>query len=163
MSVMLFSALTFAAVLGSGIAAGLFFIFSNTIMASLARLPAAHGIAAMQQVNVTIINPLFMTVFMGMVAVSLGLAAKAVLGWTEAGSAWLLVGSLAYLLGCFLVTMVFNVPLNDALAATDPASAEGAALWARYLAEWLPWNHVRTVACLASLASFAMAFSAARG
>lgn len=161
MTGMLFSALTFAAVLGSGIAAGLFFIFSNTVMASFARLPAAQGIAAMQSINVTIINPLFMTVFMGMAAVSLALGARAVLGWSEAGSAWLLAGSVAYLLGCFLVTMVFNVPLNDALAAADPASADGAALWARYLKEWLPWNHVRTVACLASLGSFVMAFARA--
>ncbi|KQU72919.1 hypothetical protein ASC75_04415 [Aminobacter sp. DSM 101952] len=161
MTGMLFSALTFAAVLGSGVAAGLFLIFSNTIMASFARLPAAQGIAAMQSINVTIINPLFMTVFMGMVALSLALGAKAIIGWTEAGSAWLLAGGLAYVLGCFLVTMVFNVPLNDALAAADPASADGAALWARYLQEWLPWNHVRTVACLVSLASFVMAFARA--
>lgn len=156
-----FTALVFAAMLGSGIAAGLFFIFSNTIMASFARLPVPQGIAAMQQINVTIINPLFMLVFMGMVAVSLALAARAIVGWSEAGSAWLLAGSVAYLLGCFLVTMVFNVPLNDALAAADPASAEGAAMWARYLQEWLPWNHVRTVACLVSLASFVMAIRAA--
>lgn len=156
-----FTALVFAAMLGSGIAAGLFFIFSNTIMASFARLPVAQGIAAMQQINVTIINPLFMLVFMGLVLLSLVLGAKAIVGWTEAGSAWLLAGSVAYLVGCFLVTMVFNVPLNDALAAVDPACAEGAAMWARYLTEWLPWNHVRSVACLVSLASFVMAFRAA--
>ncbi|AMS40367.1 anthrone oxygenase family protein [Aminobacter aminovorans] len=156
-----FTALVFAAMLGTGIAAGLFFIFSNTIMASFARLPAAQGIAAMQQINVTIINPLFMLVFMGLVVLSLVLGAKAIFGWAEAGSAWLLAGSVAYLVGCFLVTMVFNVPLNDALAAVDPASAEGVAIWARYLNEWLPWNHARTVACVVSLASFAMAFRAA--
>ena len=161
MITLLFTALVFVAVLGSGIAAGLFFIFSNTIMASFARLPAAQGIAAMQQINVTIINPLFMTVFMGMAVLSLALAAKAVFGWSEAGAAWLLAGSVAYLLGCFLVTVIFNVPLNDAIAAVDPASAEGAAIWARYLKEWLPWNHVRTVACLVSLASFVMAFARA--
>ena len=123
-----FTALIFLAALGTGIAAGLFFIFSNTIMASFARLPAAQGIAAMQQINVTIINPLFMLVFMGLVVLSLVLGAKAIFGWAEAGSAWLLAGSVAYLVGCFLVTMVFNVPLNDALAAVDPASAEGAAI-----------------------------------
>jgi len=155
-----FTALVFTAMLGSGIAAGLFFIFSNTIMASFARLPVAQGIAAMQQINVTIINPLFMLVFMGLVLLSLVLGAKAIFGWAEAGSAWLLAGSVAYLVGCFLVTMVFNVPLNDALAAVDPASAEGAAMWTRYLTEWLPWNHVRTVACVVSLASFVMAFRA---
>jgi uncharacterized membrane protein len=41
-----------------------------------------------------------------------------------------------YVLGMFAVTMVLNVPLNDALAAADPSSSEGAALWARYLKDW---------------------------
>ena len=154
-----FNVLIFLAALGSGIAAGLFFIFSTTIMASFAKLPVPQGIAAMQQINVTIINPLFMLVFMGMVVLSLVLGAKAILGWSEAGAAWLLVGSIAYLLGCFLATTVFNVPLNEAIAAVAPASAEGAAMWTRYLKEWLPWNHVRTVACLVALASFIMAFA----
>lgn len=161
MIALLFTALVFVAALGSGIAAGLFFIFSNTIMASFARLPAAQGIAAMQQINITIINPLFMAVFMGLAVLSLALAAKAIFGWSEAGAAWLLAGSVAYLLGCFLVTVVFNVPLNDALAAVDPASAEGAATWSRYIKEWLPWNHVRALASLVSLGSFIMAFARA--
>lgn len=153
----LFYALTFLAVIGSGLAAGLFFIFSNTIMASFARLPAAQGIAAMQQINLTIINPAFMVVFMGLTVLSLALAARALLGWSEAGAAWLLVGAAAYLVGCFLVTVVFNVPLNDKLAAVDPASAEGATLWTTYLRDWLPWNHVRTLACTVSLFAFVMA------
>lgn len=151
------TALVFLAALGSGLAAGLFFIFSNTIMASFARLPAPQGIAAMQQINLTIINPAFMAVFMGMVVLSLLLGAKAIVGWSDAGSAWLLLGSVAYLVGCFAVTMVFNVPLNDQLAAVDPASVDGAALWASYLRDWLPWNHVRAVACTVSLGAFIMA------
>lgn len=155
----LFSALTFLAVIGSGLAAGLFFIFSNTIMASFARLPAAQGVAAMQQINLTIINPAFMAVFMGMVVLSLVLGARALLGWSEAGAAWLLAGAVAYLVGAFLVTVIFNVPLNDQLAAVDPSSTEGAALWATYLRGWLPWNHVRTAACVVSLGAFVMAFA----
>ena len=49
------------------------------------------------------------------------------------------------------------IPLYDALAAVDPASGEGAALWARYLDVWVKWNHVRTVAGIGALASFIMA------
>jgi uncharacterized membrane protein len=33
-----------------------------------------------------------------------------------------------------LVTFVFNVPRNDALAAVDPNSTEAATLWIRYIA-----------------------------
>ena len=53
--------------------------------------------------------------------------------------------------------MIFNVPLNDALASVDPASGEGAALWERYLDVWVKWNHVRTVAGLGALACFIQA------
>jgi len=48
------------------------------------------------------------------------------------------------------LTIAFNVPRNDALAAVDPASAEGASLWASYVTVWTAWNHVRTVAALAA-------------
>ncbi|KWE53188.1 hypothetical protein WT53_26425 [Burkholderia sp. MSMB2157WGS] len=59
-----------------------------------------------------------------------------------------------YVLGMFAVTLAVNVPLNDALAAADPATTHGAALWARYLHDWTRWNHVRTVASAAACVSF---------
>jgi uncharacterized membrane protein len=62
-----------------------------------------------------------------------------------------------YLAGCTTVTIIFNVPLNNALPAMAADSRDGAAIWARYLAEWVPWNHLRTVACLASRASLIQA------
>jgi uncharacterized membrane protein len=34
-----------------------------------------------------------------------------------------------------LATIVFDVPLNDALATVEPDSADGASLWTRYLSE----------------------------
>jgi uncharacterized membrane protein len=46
------------------------------------------------------------------------------------------------------------VPLNDALAKIDPAAPESTRVWADYVARWTVWNHVRTVAALAALASF---------
>lgn len=64
-----------------------------------------------------------------------------------------------FLVGTIIVTMVFNVPLNDTLAAISPTSAEGASAWTTYLNGWLPWNHVRTVANFAALAAFIFAFA----
>jgi len=51
--------------LGCGLMAGLFFIFSVCIMKALGQLPPEKGIAAMQFINVVIVNPLFMLVFLG--------------------------------------------------------------------------------------------------
>jgi hypothetical protein len=67
----LFPWLIFSAVIGAGLNAGLFFIFSVCIMGALARLPAEQGIAAMQAINVVILNPLFLLVFMGTAVLSL--------------------------------------------------------------------------------------------
>lgn len=148
---------TFIAVLGSGIMAGLFFVFSAFMMTALSRLPAAQGIAAMQSINVAIINPVFLTVFMGTAVLCALLIAVAFFRWADAGSAWLLAGGVLYLIGVIVVTMVVNVPMNDAIAAADPASAEGAALWTRYLNDWVMWNHVRTASSIAALASLVLA------
>jgi uncharacterized membrane protein len=63
-------------------------------------------------------------------------------------------------LGMFAVTMIFNVPLNNALAAADPVSHEAASLWTRYLADWTAWNHVRTVASTAACVLFIAAIAA---
>jgi uncharacterized membrane protein len=146
--------LTFAAAVGSALVAGIFFAFSTFVMAALGRIPADQGIRAMQSVNVTVINPLFMLAFMGTGAVCLALIAGAYIRWDETSSKLVLIASILYLIGCIGVTMVLNVPLNDALAAVEASTPEAAAVWARYLADWTFWNHVRTVAPLISAVLF---------
>ncbi|HEY7382093.1 MAG TPA: anthrone oxygenase family protein [Beijerinckiaceae bacterium] len=146
--------LTFAAAIGSALVAGIFFAFSTFVMAALGRIPADQGIRAMQSINVTVINPLFMLAFMGTGAVCLALVAGAYIRWDETSSKLMLIASILYLIGCIGVTMVLNVPLNDALAAVEASTPEAAAVWARYLADWTFWNHVRTVAPLISAVLF---------
>ncbi len=149
--------LTLTAALGCGLVGGMFFAFSTFIMKALNRLPPAQGIAAMQSINVTVINPLFMTAFFGTAAACAILTISSLLSWHRAGNTFLLVGCLLYLFGSILVTFAFNVPRNDALAAVDPASAEGARLWAGYVPGWTVWNHVRTAAALAAAAALSIA------
>lgn len=147
-------AAAFLAALGSGLMAGLFFAFSTSVMAALARISAPAGISAMQAINVTILNPVFFTVFFGTAALSLFLLLAALAGWGEGRTAALVAGSLLYLAGCMAVTMIFNVPLNNALAAASATSADAAPVWTRYLSSWVAWNHARTVTCLGALAAY---------
>jgi uncharacterized membrane protein len=56
--------------------------------------------------------------------------------------------------------MVFNVPLNDALAAVHPSSPEAASLWVHYLKDWTFWNHMRTVASTGACVFFIAAIAA---
>ncbi|QDZ01185.1 DUF1772 domain-containing protein [Nitratireductor mangrovi] len=148
--------LVLAALLGSALMGGLFFAFSTAVMGALGRLEPAAGIAAMQRINEVIQNPVFFLAFFGpaLLAITIGVAALA--GWSEGRGLPLIAGSVIYLTGIIAVTVLFNVPMNNALAAADPASAEGARIWADYLARWTAWNHVRTVAGLAATACFAL-------
>jgi uncharacterized membrane protein len=131
--------------LGSALIGGIFFIFSNTIMKSLAQRPAAEGMAVMQAINRVIINPGFLAVFMGTAVLSLVLAVRVVLGDFGGGGSWLVIGAAAYFVGTFGVTIVGNVPLNNGLEKADPESEEGQAVWAGYLRRWTRLNTLRTV------------------
>lgn len=145
---------TFLSILGTGLVAGIFFAFSVFVMRALGRLPPSGGIAAMQSINVAVLNPVFFTAFFGTAALCLVLAIAAFAGWSPL---YLLAGSLLYLVGTILVTIVCNVPLNNRLASVASDSATGASLWTRYLSVWTFWNHVRTATSLAAAACFIMA------
>lgn len=149
--------LTLVAALGCGLMAGVFFAFSVSVMKALARLPSAEGIAAMQSINVAIINPVFLAAFLGTAAVCVLVIIASLLRWHDPGAVYLLIGGALYLVGSLLVTLVFNVPKNEALASIARADPEGASLWTDYLSKWTAWNHVRTAAALAAAASFSIA------
>jgi uncharacterized membrane protein len=147
-------ALTLVAALGCGLVAGVFFAFSAFVMKALCKLPTGQGIAAMQSINVAVLNPWFFAAFFGTAAVCLVELVYSLLQWNEPSAIYLLSGSILYLVGCFLVTIVFNVPKNEALASVSPGDPDGESRWTGYVATWTAWNHVRTVAALAGAASF---------
>lgn len=151
------SILAFAGVLGAGLVAGIFFAFSTFVMQALARIPKPQGIAAMQAINITVLNPWFFAAFFGTGVVSLVAVGVALLGMGDADSLYLIGGGAVYFVGCLMVTIVCNVPLNDRLAAVDSGSADGAILWDRYLKQWTFWNHIRTAASFVSAAVFLIA------
>jgi uncharacterized membrane protein len=146
----MFFKLKLLSALGCGLNAGVFFAFSTFVMNALAQQPTASGIATMQSINATAINPWFMTVFLGTGTSCLFLAISSLLKWHQPGASYFFIGSLLYLGGTVLVTAALNVPLNYALAIVKPDSPEGATPWAKYLTNWTFWNHVRTIAALAA-------------
>ena len=148
--------LTFITALGCGLNGGVFFGFSSFIMTALGRLPPPQGIAAMQSINVYAVTPVFMMALFGTALASIGLIV-ATLYRSPAASGYLLGGSALYLVGTILVTIIFNVPRNNALAGVDPESADGPRVWADYLVTWTMWNHVRTVSGLAAAALLTLA------
>ncbi len=147
---------TVAAALGSGLMGGLFFAFSTSVIPGLNGRPTAEGIQAMQAANVAIINPVFLAVFLGTTLASAALLVTALFA-DQPGDGWRLVGAVLYLAGSFGLTMAYNVPLNNALAAADPDSPEGAAVWTTYVSRWTAANHVRALACAGSAVALVLA------
>lgn len=154
--------LTLLAIIGTGLIAGTFFVFSVAIMAAFRRLPACEGMAAMQSINVVIQNPIFLGVFMGTALISLILAGMSMWNWNTPQSYYILAGAAFYVIGSFLLTIVFNVPLNNALDAADASTASGQEVWANYLTNWTFWNHVRTLASIAATGVFTIGLTSAR-
>jgi len=140
--------LSLCTALGAGLMAGVFFAFSTFIMNALERLPPAQGIVAMQSINVAAINAWFMGLFLGTSILCSLSAVSGLRHLDEPGAGFLVVGGLLYLIGAFGVTMAFNVPRNDALAAVRSESPEAGIFWVRYVSEWTAWNHVRGSAAL---------------
>ena len=149
------TAAAIAALLGSGLIAGVFFAFSSFVMKALARVPSQEGIAAMQSVNVVVLNPSFLGAFMGTTVISVLVAALAIKGWAAPAAPYFLVGALLYVIGTFLVTGLGNVPLNDQLAAVSATDPEAVAVWEHYLGRWTMLNTVRTIAAAAAMLAFA--------
>ncbi|MBD8524603.1 DUF1772 domain-containing protein [Pseudomarimonas arenosa] len=146
------SILTIAALLGAALVGGIFFAFSNFIMRALASVPSPAGLQAMQSINIKVLNPGFLGLFMGTALIFVVLASVALLDWSAAQSPYLLGAAVAYLGGTWGVTVRGNVPLNDQLARQAPEGPDSEQIWNDYVEGWTRLNSQRTGASI--LAAF---------
>lgn len=145
-------ALAVICAMGAAMAAGALFTFSTFTIRGLGRLPPEQGAVAMQAINREAPRAPFMLLLFGtgLGCLVLGVRAATVLG--APASRRQLVAAAIYLVGIVVLTGTYHVPRNNRLDVVDPTSADGIAYWATYLREWVPMNHVRTVASLATSA-----------
>lgn len=137
---------------GTGLVAGIFVAFTIAVMPALHSADARTFVIVMQRINVSIVNPLFLLLFLGS-PVILGIGAF--LTEQAQGRRWALVAAGLSVLA-LAVTFAINVPLNDRLAAAgsaDPVSARD-----KFEHAWNFANVARTIlmtgsfaACLAAL------------
>ena len=145
--------------IGSGAIGGVFFAFSTFVMRALSTIAAEAGISAMQRINVVVLNRVFLGTFLGTAMVAVVTIVVTFISWSPPRSLLLLTASALYLVGTYGVTIRFNVPRNNRLAHLASSSPEAQAYWPVYVREWTLWNHVRTVASLASCACSALAMA----
>jgi uncharacterized membrane protein len=146
-----------AALLGTGVLAGVYYAYATSVMTALGRGDDRTFVNVMNTVNTVIVNPWFMVVFLGSVGFT-GLAAVAHRGPGQRAVLWWILAALALNVISFLITSGLNVPLNTRLAAeAGHGAVDWAAARARFETPWVRWNAVRTVANVASTGSLAWA------
>ena len=137
-----------ASVILQAMAAGIIFIFSNTIMRTFAEFDADIMINVMNKLNILIVNPLFAFVFFGglIAAYPTAVMMRNPDKFSKPARYYALASTLVFFFGELLVTLTQNVPRNDALLAVDPESEEGVEYWqTEFLGGWVAWNTARCV------------------
>jgi uncharacterized membrane protein len=136
-----------AATMTVGLVAGVFGLYSHTVMRGLARTDDRTFIGAFQTLDRAIINPWFMASFLGALLFTATAGILHLPRDARGALPWIIVALVLYLVA-FGITIAVNVPLNDALkAAGDPDQiADLAAVRSRFNeARWAAWNLVRTI------------------
>ena len=134
-----------AATLTTGLSAGLYYGFACAVMPGLARSGDRTFVETMQRINTAIINGWFMLLFLGSLLLTAAAAALQLAGGNGTSTAWT-VAALALYSAVLVITMAFNVPLNNALdAGGTPESEAGlAALRGQFERPWVRWNLLRS-------------------
>ena len=152
------AALVVATVL-TGLVAGTYYAYACSVMLALGRTSDRTFIEVMQRINVAIQNPVFFAALFG-APVASGVAV-----WLQASdsggvSGWTIAALVLNVAG-FLITVVANIPLNNALdTAGDPAAiADPAAVRRRFERVWNAWNVARGVVTTAAVVGLALALS----
>jgi len=138
-----------AAAFTTALIAGLFYGYSCSVNAALGRLPDAGYLAAMQSINREILNPLFFMSFMGTLIL---LPVSTWLQYSNPVSLrfyLLLAATLVYTVGTFGVTIIGNVPLNDALDVFHIQASPEVLHQQRELFE-KPWNQLHSIRTIAN-------------
>jgi len=151
------------AILAYAFVGGVFLAFSDFIMRSLANTGGVGGVEAMQAINREVFRWVFMTLFLGLVPVSFIIVGYTVFHSDGPVGILMALAGLIYLIGCFSVTLFFNVPMNEALAGMEQSDSVTEHYWTQtYVPRWTFWNTVRTSACAVSsaLLLFGLALSA---
>lgn len=139
--------------------AGLFYSYSCSVNPGLGKLPDAGYLAAMQSINREILNPLFFMSFMGT------LILLPVSTWMQYSSPaparfyLMLAATIVYAVGTFGVTIMGNVPLNNALDSFNLQSTSEVLHQQREMFE-KPWNRLHSIRTIANAIALILVLAA---
>ncbi len=113
----------------------------------------------MQIINREVWPTLFITLLLAMSALSIAMAAYSYTYMEGQAANLITTGGVIYFLGAFVVSLVFNVPMNNRLDSKDYTSADAAVYWANiYVPRWTFWNYVRAASSGGAALCYLLAF-----
>ena len=142
----------FAAVILSGLSAGLFYAWQVSVIPGTKQIEDVTYLETMQSINRAILNPAFFIVFFGTLIALVGSSIyefhsnKLVFGL-------IVLASVFYAAGTFGVTALGNVPLNnelEGLKLSDLSSERASAFRTYYESNWNRLHLIRTIFSLLS-------------
>ena len=139
-----------AATLVTGLQAGTYYTWATGVMPGLARTDDRTFVHAMQQMNVAIVNPVFLLSFLGAPVLAVRRCRRRRDG---AARPWAIAGAVAARSRTVAITAVGNIPLNNALDAAGPVDRinDLAAVRAAFETRWVRLNVGRAVTSTAPL------------
>jgi uncharacterized membrane protein len=145
-----------AAALVAGLQAGTYFTWATGVMPGLARADDRTFVQAMQEVNVAIVNPVFVSTFLGAPVLAAGSAVMA----DGPGRGWAIAGTVLAA-ATVVVTAAGNIPLNNALAAAGPVDriSDLGGVRSAFESRWVRLNVLRALTSAGALACLSIAAS----
>lgn len=132
----------------TALVAGLFYAWSVSITLGLARVSDTEYISVFQATNRAIVNPFFVTIFLG---TQILLPVCAFLFYRQSSQLWLLLAATAvYTIGVIGVTFLGNIPLNNKLDKFDLQSATQTEIAQQRKEFEQPWNNLNTIRTISS-------------
>lgn len=141
-----------------GLVAGVFLTFSDFVMRSLDVAKTSAGVEVMQVINREVFKSVFITLLLGWSVISALMFVYAWINLVGVAAQLVMVGSAVYVIGVFVVSMVFNVPMNNRLDVLQFSGSEAASYWnATYMPRWTFWNYIRAISSAISATCFMVA------
>ncbi|MGW7413187.1 anthrone oxygenase family protein [Streptomyces sp. NPDC054863] len=146
------------AVVSTGLYAGMMLIFLTGIMPALARVDDEQFVGVMRRINEDVPRGIFVTTMFASVLFPVAALVVGPEGGRSATQLWLLIGGLALTVLNHAVTAGGNIPLNNALAASETAGTPATEVRVTFESRW---NRLHASRTLFAVTGFALLVASA--
>jgi len=141
--------------IGCALISGIFLTFSDFVMRAFKHSTPTTGIQAMQRINIEVWRSVFMVLLWGFLITTVVLTGYAYINMPNPITNYIMIGTGLYIVGVFGISFLFNIPMNERLAALDATTKQTALYWYQtYLPRWVFFNYLRAISACGTAACF---------